>query len=58
VGSFYRSEHELVFVFKVGTAPHVNTVELGRNGRYRAIHKRDGWTAWRSFVLGIRARSV
>lgn len=35
MGSFYRSKHELVFVYKVGTASHVNTVELGRNGRYR-----------------------
>jgi DNA modification methylase len=35
MGSLYRSRHELVFVFKVGTAPHINTIELGRNGRYR-----------------------
>lgn len=35
MGTFYRSQHELVFVWKVGTAPHLNTVELGRNGRYR-----------------------
>jgi DNA modification methylase len=35
MGSFYRSQHELVFVFKVGTAAHVNTIELGSHGRYR-----------------------
>ncbi|MEJ2207279.1 MAG: site-specific DNA-methyltransferase, partial [Gemmatimonadota bacterium] len=35
MGSLYRSQHELVCVFKVGTAPHVNNVELGRHGRYR-----------------------
>lgn len=35
MGSLYRSAHELVFVFKSGTAPHVNNVELGKNGRYR-----------------------
>ena len=35
MGDFYRSQHELVFVWKVGTAPHLNTVELGKNGRYR-----------------------
>jgi DNA modification methylase len=35
MGSFYRSKHELVFVFKSGTAPHVNTIELGHSGRYR-----------------------
>ena len=30
MGSFYRSKHELVFVFKNGTAKHINNVELGR----------------------------
>ncbi|MBX9927117.1 MAG: site-specific DNA-methyltransferase, partial [Hyphomicrobiaceae bacterium] len=35
MGSLYRSQHELIFVFKVGTAPHVNNVALGRHGRYR-----------------------
>lgn len=35
MGSLYRSQHELVFVFKSGTAPHINNVELGRHGRYR-----------------------
>jgi hypothetical protein len=35
MGSLYRSQHELVFVWKSGTAPHVNTVELGKHGRYR-----------------------
>ncbi len=30
MGSFYRSKHELVFVYKVGTDPHVNTVSLER----------------------------
>jgi hypothetical protein len=35
MGSFYRSKHELVAVCKVGTAPHINNVELGRHGRNR-----------------------
>ena len=35
MGTFYRSRHELIFAFKVGTAPHVNTFELGQHGRYR-----------------------
>ncbi|MCB2014671.1 MAG: DNA methyltransferase [Sphingobium sp.] len=35
MGSLYRSAHELVFVFKAGTAPHINNVELGRHGRNR-----------------------
>ena len=29
MGSFYRSKHELVIVFKTGSAPHLNTIELG-----------------------------
>lgn len=35
MGSLYRSKHELVFVYKVGSAPHVNAVELGKHGRNR-----------------------
>ena len=35
MGTFYRSKHELVFVFKVGTEPHVNSFGLGDTGRYR-----------------------
>ena len=35
MGSLYRSRHELVFVFKVGAAPHFNAVELGKHGRNR-----------------------
>lgn len=36
MGTFYRSQHELIHVFKVGTAPHINNFELGQNGRYRS----------------------
>lgn len=36
MGSLYRSQHELVFVFKHGTGRHRNNIELGRNGRDRA----------------------
>lgn len=36
MGSLYRSRHELIFVFKNGSAPHVNNVELGRHGRSRS----------------------
>ncbi|MFC4291432.1 site-specific DNA-methyltransferase [Sphingorhabdus arenilitoris] len=35
MGAFYRSKHELVFVFKHGDAPHVNSFGLGETGRYR-----------------------
>lgn len=35
MGSLYRSQHELICVFKTGTAPHTNNVQLGKNGRHR-----------------------
>jgi hypothetical protein len=35
MGSLYRSAHELVLVFKSGSEPHINNVELGKNGRFR-----------------------
>ena len=35
-GSFYRSQHELIGVFRVGEAPHLNNIELGRHGRSRS----------------------
>src|SRR5438874_9437738 len=35
MGTFYRSRHELVFVFKNGDAAHTNTFGLGQHGRYR-----------------------
>lgn len=35
MGSLYRSQHELVFVFKAGNAPHINNVALGKHGRNR-----------------------
>jgi DNA modification methylase len=34
-GSFYRSAHELIVVFRVGATAHLNNVELGRHGRSR-----------------------
>jgi DNA modification methylase len=36
MGTFYRSQHELVFVWKNGTAPHVNNFGLGDTGRHRS----------------------
>ena len=35
MGSLYRSQYELVFVYKNGSAPHINNVELGKHGRQR-----------------------
>ena len=34
-GTFYRNQHELVFVYKHGTAAHINNFKLGQNGRWR-----------------------
>jgi DNA modification methylase len=35
-GSFYRSQHEFIAVFRVGEAAHLNNIELGRHGRSRS----------------------
>lgn len=35
LGTFYRNRHELIFVFKAGTAKHTNNFSLGETGRYR-----------------------
>ncbi|MDP9421355.1 MAG: site-specific DNA-methyltransferase [Pseudomonadota bacterium] len=35
MGSFYRSAHEMVFVFRHGDARHNNRIQLGRHGRDR-----------------------
>lgn len=36
MGSLYRSQHEMIFVWKSGRERHRNNVELGRNGRNRS----------------------
>ena len=35
MGSFYRSQHELIFIYQIASGPHTNNVELGKHGRYR-----------------------
>lgn len=35
-GSFYRSQHELIGVFRVGDAASLNNIQLGRHGRNRS----------------------
>ena len=35
MGSFYRSRHELVYIFRNGKGPHRNNVQLGKFGRNR-----------------------
>lgn len=36
MGSFYRSQHELVLVFRNGKAQHRNNIQLGKFGRSRS----------------------
>lgn len=36
MGSFYRSQHELVFAFQVSKGPVINNFELGQHGRHRS----------------------
>lgn len=36
MGTFYRSQHELIFAFKKGSAPHINNFKLGQHGRSRS----------------------
>ena len=53
MGSLWRSKHELFPVFKVGAAPHVNNVELGKHGRWRA----NVWDAPGASSLGSDSRN-
>ena len=52
MGSLYRSQHELMPLFKKGSAPHVNNVELGKGGRWRS----NVWTYPGASSLGSDAR--
>lgn len=36
MGSLWRSQYELIFAWKLGSAPHINNVELGKHGRWRS----------------------
>jgi ParB/Sulfiredoxin domain/DNA methylase len=52
MGSLYRSQHELLPLFKNGSGPHVNNVELGRRGRWRS----NVWSYPGASSLGSDAR--
>jgi DNA modification methylase len=52
MGSLYRSQHELLPLFKKGDLPHVNNIELGRKGRWRS----NVWTYPGASSLGSDAR--
>ena len=51
MGSLYRSQHELLPLFKKGEAPHVNNVELGKRGRWRS----NVWTSDLGVEGAVRA---
>lgn len=47
MGSLYRSQHELFFVFKNGKKPHVNNIQLGKFGRHRSnVWRYPGMTSF------------
>lgn len=52
MGGLYRSQHELLPLFKKGSATHTNNVELGKNGRWRS----NVWTYPGASSLGSDAR--
>jgi DNA modification methylase len=52
MGSLYRSQHELLPLFKKGTDPHVNNVELGSHGRWRS----NVWSYAGASTMGSDAR--
>lgn len=52
MGALWRSKHELLPVFKVGTGAHVNNVQLGKDGRWRS----NVWEAAGASSLGSDAR--
>jgi DNA modification methylase len=52
MGSLYRSQHELLPLFKKGSASHVNNVSLGKRGRHRS----NVWTYPGASSLGSDAR--
>jgi DNA modification methylase len=52
MGSLYRSQHELLPLYKKGDTPHINNVMLGRRGRSRS----NVWTYPGASSFGSDAR--
>ncbi len=49
MGSFYRSQHELILVFRKPGATHQNNVQLGKHGRNRSnVWDYEGFNGFRS----------
>jgi hypothetical protein len=54
MGSLYRSQHELLPLFKKGAAAHVNNVELGKKGRWRS----NLWTYLQDALMDLTAAAT
>ena len=54
LGSCYRSQYEMCFVFKNGKAPHINNIQLGKYGRNRT----NIWTCQGMHVSNPEAKSL
>jgi DNA modification methylase len=52
MGSLYRSQHELLPLFKKGAGSHVNNIDLGKRGRWRS----NVWTYPGASSMGSEAR--
>ena len=52
MGSLYRSQHELLPLFKKGKASHVNNIALGKRGRWRS----NVWNYPGASTMGSDAR--
>jgi DNA modification methylase len=52
MGSLFRSQHELLPLFKKGNSSHINNVALGKHGRWRS----NVWTYPGASSLGSDAR--
>jgi hypothetical protein len=53
MGSFYRSQYELIGVFRVGRAAHCNNVELGRFERNPIAHRHKIWSEAYMEIKGV-----
>jgi DNA modification methylase len=53
LGSFYKSQTELLPLFRKGTAPHINNIQLARYGRTRS----NLWLAPGASTFGSEARA-
>ncbi len=52
MGSFYRSQHELLPMYKKGAADHINNINLGKGGRHRS----NVWSHPGASTVGSDAR--